>query len=516
MRRTVFNGSLKDLPKVDTDVIIVGSGAAGLYTALQLDPALSCVILNKLGSEQSNSMYAQGGIAAVVEQNPYNDDPEKHYEDTITAGAGLCSPEAVRVLVNEANENIQKLIEWNVPFDRTDGNLSLTREGGHSENRILHCGGDASGLYMTERLFELSCARRNLRIMDHMMLIDILTNDRGVTGVIAINAQNMPMHFVCGCVVLCTGGIGRVYRNSTNAACATGDGIAAAIRAGAQVNDMEFVQFHPTALVHPDLNGRFFLISEAMRGEGAVLRNRDKEAFMEHVHPLKDLAPRDIVSRAIIKEMLEKNLPNVYLDITHKSRSFLKRRFPTIYAECMRRDIDIALDWIPVIPVQHYFMGGVGTDLWARTTIRGLYAVGETACTGVQGANRLASNSLLECLVFGHRCAQDINGSDQCPAGEPDYCAVPFSADTDELDMDSFSTEMRELMTRKCSIIRNGKCLTEAAKRIGEIYRTLEGIELCCDPKAIETFNIATVAGEIIKAALARKQSVGAHYRSDE
>ncbi len=515
MRRTVFGGSLADLPKVETDVVIVGSGAAGLYTALQLDPALDCVLLNKLGSEQCNSMYAQGGIAAVVEQSPFEVDSQKHFEDTLVAGAGLCDPKAVRVLVDEADENIQTLIQWGVPFDRTNGNLSLTREGGHSENRILHCGGDASGLYLTERLFELACARRNLRIMDHMMLVDILTNDNGVTGVIAINAQNMPMHFVCSRVVLCTGGIGRVYRNSTNAACSTGDGIAATLRAGVQAKDMEFVQFHPTALVHPDRNGRFFLISEALRGEGAVLRNRDKEAFMQGTHPLADLAPRDIVSRAIIKEMQRKNLPNVYLDITSKSRVFLKKRFPTIYAECMRRDIDIAIDWIPVIPVQHYFMGGVPTDLWARTNIQGLYACGESACTGVQGANRLASNSLLECLVFGRRCARDINGAQLGAVGEPDYSPQSLGKGVDALDLDSFSTEMRELMTRKCSIIRNGRDLTAAGKRIGEIYAQLDGVTLC-NPKAIETYNIATVAGEIVKAALARKRSVGAHFRSDE
>jgi L-aspartate oxidase len=267
--------------------------------------------------------------------------------------------------------------------------------------------------------------------------------------------------------------------------------------------------------LHPNNDGRFFLISEALRGEGAVLKNREREAFMQGVHPLMDLAPRDIVSRAIVAEMMKKNLHHVYLDITSRSRSYLRQRFPTIYGECMRRGIDIAINWIPVIPVQHYFMGGVKVDLNARTTVDGLYACGETARTGVHGANRLASNSLLECLVFGRRCAQDICGAIRPKAGHAVRRAEKAGPEEQAHDLDSFTTEIREVMTRKCGILRDEKGLAEAASRIGELKGRLDEVAFS-DRKAIETYNIATVAASIIEAALVRTHSVGAHFRSDK
>lgn len=507
-------GDLHDVDRLDTDVIIIGCGAAGLYTALSLDPRLKCVVLNKSGIKLSSSMYAQGGVATVIQPNGENDDPEQHFSDTLVAGAGLCDEKSVRVLVDEAWSNIEQLIKLNVPFDMRDGDLLLTREGGHSKNRILHCGGDATGLHLTRRLYEVAMERDNICILDELFLLDILTDENGVAGVLVQGEQAKPCYFAASKVVVASGGIGRVYRNSTNAVCATGDGIAAARRAGAELKDMEFVQFHPTAFIHPSDSGRFFLISEALRGEGAILRNRRWEPFMKGAHPLCDLAPRDIVSRAIIMEMKRRDIPHVYLDITMKSRGFLKSRFPTIYAECMRYGIDIAKDWIPVIPVQHYFMGGIKTDIDGLTNIQGLYACGEAACTGVHGANRLASNSLLECLVFGRRCARHISESIVFSPKTKNFETNPRKKDED-VDYDSYSSEIRTLMTQKCGIIRNGKDLSEANARISEFFEHLDSIELQTK-KGIETYNQSLVALEILGASIRRKKSVGAHYRSDD
>ena len=514
MRRIMYSDDLRAVDRVDADVVIAGCGAAGLYAALNLDPHIQCVLLNKSGIKHSSSMYAQGGIATVIEPNGENDDPKQHLRDTLVAGAGMCDERAVRVLVNEAWSNIEQLIALNVPFDKREGTLLLTREGGHGKNRILHCGGDATGLHMTRRLYEAAQERPNIRILDKMFLSDICTNEQGVSGVLALDEQNKPLFVAASKVIVASGGIGRIYRNSTNAVCATGDGIAAASRAGAELKDMEFVQFHPTALIHPNENGRFFLISEALRGEGAILRNRRWEPFMQDVHPLRDLAPRDIVSRAIIREMMKNDIPYVYLDITMKDRGFLKSRFPTIYDACMQRGIDIAKDWIPVMPVQHYFMGGIKTDIDGRTNIPGLYACGEAACTGVHGANRLASNSLLECLVFGRRCAWNINGSTLISPEAKDHKMSPCEKD-DTVDFDSYSREIRVLMTKKCSIIRNEKELSEAEARINEIFEQLDATKLQ-NSKEIETYNQSQIALAILRASIRNRKSVGAHYRSDD
>lgn len=511
MKRFLFHGALLDLFCQPYDVVIVGGGIAGLYAALCLDPALSCIVLNKSDEQESNSMYAQGGIAAVIAKG---DDPEQHLQDTLVAGAGLCNEDAVRLLVTHGTREIERLVEMGVPFDRdTDGTLLITREGGHHQNRIVHCGGDATGLHVTQQLLKLVQNRPNITVLDGMFLMDLITDDTGVCGVIAMQ-DDAPICFAARKIILATGGIGRVYRNSTNARCSTGDGIAAAMRAGATLSDMEFVQFHPTALIHPDNNGRFFLITEALRGEGAVLRNRRWQRFMADVHPMADLAPRDIVTRAIIREMRKNDLPHVYLDITARPRAFLKKRFPTIYNECMRRDIDIAIDWIPVVPVQHYFMGGVATDLHGKTSIPGLYACGETACTGIHGANRLASNSLLECLVFGRRCAEDINGSPVQKAILP-ALFEPEVQDAPLCDTDAFRTEIRELMTKKGGIIRNHTDMTEASDRIESMQHALLSGP-CADKKEMETLNMATTALCVLQAAILRKRSVGAHYRSDD
>lgn len=513
MKRYMNTGSSCDVNLIKTDVLIIGTGAAGLFAALNIDAKLSCTMINKAGPDLSNSMYAQGGIAAVIE--PYRDDdsPVLHKEDTLIAGAGLCDEKAVDILVNEAWSAIEQLISFQVPFDKNDQTLLLTREGGHGKNRILHCGGDATGLHITKSLYSEANRRDNIKILNNLFLTDILTDDRGVTGAIVLDENDVPHHFVTSKIILATGGIGRVYKNSTNAVCITGDGIAAANRAGAVLKDMEFVQFHPTALIHPDETGRFFLISEALRGEGAILRNRQWKPFMQGEHPLADLAPRDIVSRSIIMEMIRSNIPHVYLDITAKSRDFLKNRFPTIYDECMKRDLDIAKDWIPVKPVQHYFMGGIKTDINGMTNINGLYACGETACTGVHGANRLASNSLLECLVFGKRCAIHIDNSE---IYEPDisYENNKQKNEDDKLDYDSFSSEIRYLTTKRCGIVRNEKDLLAAGERINEIYDLLDN-SFINTRKGVETYNQASIALSIIDACVKRKESVGAHYRND-
>lgn len=512
MRRYVFSGNINVIRKLSYDVVIVGCGVAALYAALSLDEHLTCALINKEGREESNSIYAQGGIAAVIQNT---DNTQHHFQDTLFSGAGLCNEEAVRVLVQEGPSDIEKLIHLRVPFDvDAQGNVQVTREGAHSHNRILHCGGDATGYHLTRTLMDAVSSRKNIAVYDYECLSDVCTDGNGrVNGIITIDTDGIFTFFASANVIIASGGIGRIYRKSTNAYTQTGDGIAAAMRAGAKVENMEFVQFHPTALIHPDKNGRYFLISEALRGEGAVLRNRRWERFMCNAHPMADLAPRDIVTRAIIWEMKNHDLPNVYLDITCKSRSFLENRFPTIYHECLRRDIDIAVDWIPVVPVQHYFMGGIATDLHGQTNIDGLYACGEAANTGVHGANRLASNSLLECLVFGRRCAEHINGS--CPSVPAVPCIQPYKDAEAAVDLGTIRSQIRYTMTQKGGIIRNKTNLTEAIATIGAYHDTLQSLPMWSDMRII-MLNMATVSLAVLQAALRREKSVGAHYRSDE
>lgn len=536
MNKTILKAPQSLVHRIHIDAIVVGCGAAGLYTALSLDPNMTCAILNKTGRDISNSMYAQGGISAVTQRNELM--RASHITDTLNAGAGLCDQAAVKVLVEEAADNIERLIALGVPFDRENGDLARTREGGHSERRVLHCGGDATGLYLTSTLLEKAKQRDNICFYDDALLTDILYDDHGVTGVFTL-WDNEPTIFEARRVILATGGIGRVYNASTNALCATGDGMAAAARAGLPLKNMEFVQFHPTALIGSDQTGRSFLISEAIRGEGGRLINNHGEYFMQDVHPMADLAPRDIVARAILQEMKRTGESKVYLRFPDKPRTYLETRFPTIYAECTRQGYNIPDDPIPVHPVQHYMMGGIQTGLFGETALPGLYACGETACTGVHGANRLGSNSLLECIVFGYRAAQHCAAL-TLPEARAQYVAAPAQTlentavvgmagmagmtgmaghpvaapDSQELAYTQIGDTIRSIMSTYCGASRDAQGLSHAISHLKEIEESILAVPIRTTA-AVETLNIAQVALAIATAAYERKESIGAHYRSD-
>lgn len=523
MRRYLMQGNFRKLPQDACDVVIIGTGLAGIYTALHLDPALKVILINKYGLDESNSLYAQGGIAAAVAAN---DNPSLHFEDSWIAGAGLNDPAALQVLVNEGPENVRLLQQWGVPFDLdAAGQLVVSREGAHTRDRIIHCHGDATGFHVTSCLTDRLLTQPNCRIMNRTCLVDYLSDDLGnVHGILTLSTDKPDEFRIIRArqVILATGGIGGLYPRTTNAPAATGDGLAAALRCGAATRDLEFIQFHPTALPWPDAQGRCFLISEAVRGEGAILRNNKGKAFMAQEHPQADLAPRDVVSRAIFRQMLASGTDHVWLDITHRDREFLQKRFPMIYETCARQNLDMATQWLPVAPVQHYFMGGVWTDLDGRTSRQGLWACGEAACTGIYGANRLASNSLLECLVFGRRIARAINGSQKgissglfCPEN-PDQRPIPGSSH--EISPDRVQTirqQIRQLMERHCGILRNQEGLKLAEEQLKALNSELDTIN-AHDRLTVETCQMATAAQAIIQAASRRRNSVGAHFMTDD
>jgi len=497
------------------DVVVIGAGIAGLYTALHIDERHSCCILTKEDAEVSNSWLAQGGIAAAIS---LDDAPIYHFEDTMVAGAGLCDENAVRVLVSEGPSDIRSLVEMQVPFDLdNEGDLDITREGGHRRRRIVHAGGDATGRETVKALAHLVSLRPNVTFMPHNFCVDILTDENGtVTGCAVLDGTDSLYIIDSPNVVLATGGIGQVYKISTNPSVATGDGLAAAVRAGANLKDMEFIQFHPTGLWSGKHENRAFLISESVRGEGGLLKNSAGERFMFGKHELNELAPRDIVARAITKELIRSGETHVFVDISSQPRDYLEHRFPTIFHECLKRGIDISKDWIPVCPVQHYLIGGIQTDLDARTRVEGLYACGEAASTGVHGANRLASNSMLECLVFGRRAAAHINGR-LVEMGEVKQSILPApekSRPVVKRDFGALRIEIQQLMNDYGSVLRNEKGLNTALGRISEIADELSN-SYYPGKEYIETLNIATLATDILKAALLRHESVGAHYRED-
>ena len=510
MRRYLFNLPLDDMTHHEIDVAIIGSGIAGLYAAYNLAPSTQSVIFTKENTDTSASWLAQGGIAVVTESD---DTFEYHYEDTIKAGAGLCDEDAVHTIVEEGPWDINKLISLGINFDMdTSGRLKVTMEGGHGKRRILHSGGDATGREIVRILKELVAEHDNVTMLENYFAVDIVTNNDQICGLVAYHDG---WHFFkTNHIIIAAGGMGQVYRYTTNPIVATGDGIAMARRAGAKLADMEFVQFHPTGFYsEQSRNRQCFLISEAVRGEGGVLRNEKGVRYMVGRHPLNELAPRDIVARENYREIENQTLPYVSLDITHQDKAFLEDRFPTIYEHLMKNAIDMTKDYIPVGPVQHYAMGGIKTDLWGNTNITGLYACGEAACTGVHGANRLASNSTLECLVFGRRCATSVNNKIDIPAAElPDIAPSTFKPL--ERNIEQEKNTIKGIMVKFCGIIRNRKGLKTGLERIREIVSRLDESDLSTIPE-MELYNMAIVSKNIIKAAKRRKKSVGAHYRED-
>jgi L-aspartate oxidase len=443
--------------------------------------------------------------------------PEYHFKDTVKAGAGHCNEEAVKVLVEEAPRDIKLLCELGTNFDREpDGTLTKTREGGHGRFRIVHALGDATGKEVVDSLLRVCRGRENITIKENCFAIDILVSEGRCIGVLiatGIDTETTKKVLYCRSIICASGGVGQVYRNTTNSEVVTGDGISMAYRAGAVLADMEFVQFHPTAFYTPEYSGNRFLISEAVRGEGGILLNKDHERFMHKYHEMKEIAPRDIVSRAIYSEMKKTGSDHVYLDITHKDADYLRKRFPTIYRSCLEHGVDITKDYIPVSPVQHYFMGGIKTDLLGRTNIECLYACGEAANTGVHGANRLASNSMLEGLVFGRRSAEDINaGISRLEFKEIHISNTRTSGKP--LDITGIRNEIKRQMDANAGIERNGPDMEKALDRISDIISSLEDADMR-SVSAMETLNIAYIASLILKSAIARKKNCGSHYRTD-
>lgn len=511
--RYLIDFDLKKLPVEYHDVLIIGSGIAGVYTALCCPRQADILIITKDKVEINNSTLAQGGIAVSLDKK---DSPELHFQDTMYAGAGLCDEQTVRVLVNEATENIATLCLYGVNFDRDeDRRLSLTREGAHSMNRIIHTG-DATGKEVCDTLVRAVQDLDNVVIRERTYAIDILTENGVCRGVLICDDATGEVGAVMAPVVICaSGGYGQLYSSTTNPEVATGDGASMAFRAGAHLMDLEFVQFHPTVLYHRD--NKSFLISEAVRGEGAILKNSKGERFMPSYHPMAELAPRDIVSRAIFTEMRKTGDTHVLLDITHKGREFLEHRFPTIYRTCLSYGIDMAVDCIPVAPSQHYSMGGIKTDEWGRTGVPGFYAVGEAACNGIHGANRLASNSLLEGLVFGRRIGKQVAQSlDDIKRQHGRLPDISYKGNfvKGAVDAESMIASLQELMVRDVGIVRNEEGLKEARERVMRMYDEVRSVE-CAGSRMMELKNMLTLSGMVIEAALLRQESRGAHYRTD-
>jgi len=505
-----------------TDFLIVGGGIAGTRAALELAPVGEVLALTKGEIYESSTEYAQGGIAAALAED---DEVGLHLEDTLRAGDGLCSEKAVQILVSEGPQQIERLISWGMRFDREGNKLAFTREGAHSRSRVLHAQGDSTGSEILRALMTKARARRSIRFLPHSFAVDLLVEDRRVCGVTFLEEKTSTLKTLrAKAVLLATGGLGQVYKETTNPEVATGDGVAMAYRAGAFSSDMEFVQFHPTALYAK--GAPRFLLSEALRGEGACLRNVLLERFMPRYHEASELAPRDIVSRAIVMEMQKTESECVYLDMTELDAALVKKRFPRIYSTCLSYNIDITADLVPIRPAAHYAMGGVATDLHGSTTLQGLYAAGEVASTGVHGANRLASNSLLEGLVFGARAAAAMIGQQRefkppSPGKAPSVHAGHSAprpelktCDTEPVRVSAQKCveEVRSILWSNVGIIRNGKEACDALRRLNLLH-------LDCQPDSSSRFhearNILEVGRIIAQCALARQESRGAHYRSD-
>ncbi|WHY19555.1 L-aspartate oxidase [Paenibacillus sp. G2S3] len=499
---------LRDIPKVKTDCIVIGSGIAGLFTAIKASEDRRVIMITKKSVMESNTRYAQGGIAAVIAED---DSPAYHRQDTLMAGAGLCSSSAVDALVNEGPDGVHELIRLGTLFDKEDGVLALTQEGAHSHRRILHANGDATGYEIVRALAEQVAEHENIEVWDDHYVIDLITEGGECVGALLQRPGGGRLFLQGDATILCSGGAGQLFRYTTNPEVATGDGVAIAYRAGAHIRDMEFIQFHPTALSYP--GAPRFLISEAVRGEGAVLRNINGERFMERYHELLELAPRDIVARAIISEMELTKSTFVYLDITHESPEMVKHRFPTIHETCMGYGLDITSDWIPVAPAAHYMMGGIKTDLNGESTIPRLFACGEVSSTGVHGANRLASNSLSEAVVFGRRIIERIRKLS--PLGRD---IISVSSNEGRVDSSTQAIverrlKLQKVMVRYAGLRRNEETLS---KGIEELKRQLPIFgSVLTKREEYEFANMLTCCLLVTESALAREESRGAHYRED-
>ncbi|MBQ0827285.1 L-aspartate oxidase [Streptomyces tagetis] len=512
---------------VEADVVVVGSGVAGLTAALRCQAAgLETVVVTKARLDDGSTRWAQGGIAAALGEG---DTPAQHLDDTLVAGAGLCDEDAVRLLVTEGPGAVRRLIETGAHFDASEeGALHLTREGGHHRRRIAHAGGDATGAEISRALVEAVRAR-GLRTVENALVLDLLTDADGRAAGVTLHVMGEGRHDGVGAVrapavVLATGGMGQVFSATTNPSVSTGDGVALALRAGAEVSDLEFVQFHPTVLfLGPDAEGQQPLVSEAVRGEGAHLVDADGTRFMLGRHELAELAPRDIVAKGIMRRMRERGTEHMYLDARHFGAQMWERRFPTILAACRSHGIDPVTEYVPVAPAAHYASGGVRTDSRGRTTVPGLYACGEVACTGVHGANRLASNSLLEGLVYAERIAADIaarweSGAARArvpaPVPHPERPASPLLAPEARL-------AIQRIMTEGAGVLRSAASLGRAATRLdgleSEARESLERNGKTAEPgvDTWETTNLLCVARVLVAAAALRQETRGCHWRED-
>jgi L-aspartate oxidase len=521
---------------MQTDFLVIGSGIAGLTYAIKVAdacPDKKILIVSKSPEEETNTKYAQGGIAVV--NDPINDSFEKHIEDTLIAGDGLCRKEVVELVVKEGPNRVHEIIEWGARFDKEkDGDFSLGREGGHSESRILHHK-DLTGAEMERALLETIQRYPNIELVHHYFVVDLITQhhfgylvtkstpDITCYGVYVLNLKTNRIEIIESVVtLLASGGNGQVYRTTTNPSIATGDGVAMVYRAKGRIENMEFIQFHPTAFYRPGMRGQAFLITEAVRGEGGILRNHNGEAFMLNYDARKDLAPRDIVARAIDHEMKKSGTEHVWLDCKNISLEKFTTHFPTIYETCRKAGIELTQDLIPVAPAAHYSCGGVKTDTWGKTSIRGLYAAGECASTGLHGANRLASNSLLEAMVFAHRSSVDsVQQYDKLHALAhpplPEWNAYGTKAPREMILITQSLKELQQVMSDYVGIVRNTIRLERAARRLDLLWEETEALyrQSEISPQLMELRNMITIGYLITKSADFRKESRGLHYNTD-
>lgn len=490
------------------DTIVVGSGLAGLTAAFHASKNGSVAIITKSQLDISNSYYAQGGIAAVTEES---DSFESHIQDTLVAGRGLCDLDAVEILVTEGQACVQELIRLGMEFDKENGHYVQGLEGGHSYRRILHAGGDATGKGLTCFMLKKVQEQKNIQAFEYTTVVDLLVSNQICSGVQAFDfVSGKNILFKSKATIIATGGLSRIYDRSTNPHTATGDGIALAYHAGAKLSDMEFIQFHPTALYIPGEEA--FLISEAVRGEGAWLLNPKSERFMQHIHPLAELAPRDVVAYAIYNELQLHHSDFLYLSLKHLNHELIRKRFSTIYNTLLKYSIDITSDLLPISPAAHYMVGGIQTDLYGETNIEGLFACGEVASTGIMGANRLASNSLLECLVFGKRAAEKAMQRKAPVSVLPEIKSIHVDQKNEMLFLET-KNKIAVLMSKKAGIVRSGTKLTEAIEELNSIKEQL--------PENINEYNllkikhITDICTLICESALIRTESRGGHIRED-